>query len=62
MKYVTALLVAMALSGCDQSPSTNGAPSEDRPAYTLRTHDSQYGVVCYRWGGSGNNLSCVKVN
>lgn len=54
-------LLGLALAGCDSPPQPDGTPTESRSAYTLRTYDAQYKVVCYRSGQSTNNLSCVKV-
>lgn len=57
------LAALLALAGCDSRPDVNGQPTENsKAAYTVRTVDTQYGVACYRYGSSSNNLSCVKVN
>lgn len=63
MKYVVAVVCAMALVGCSPAPDARGSPdpAEVSPAYTTRTYDATYGVACYRFATSSYNLACVKV-
>lgn len=54
-------LLGLVLVGCDARPGPDGTPVSTNVAYTASTYDSRYGVVCYRYATSSNNLSCVKV-
>ena len=56
------VLLGTALAGCTPPPSADGTPTLTLPAYSTSTYDARYGVVCYRYTASSNNLSCVKVD
>lgn len=60
--FLVMILLLMALAGCGVPPNPDGSPASKLAAYTASTYDQRYGVVCYRYARSSNNLSCVKVN
>jgi hypothetical protein len=56
---VTLSAVLILLAGCGPRPGTEAA-TDDKNNLVV-TGPDQYGVVCYRYHTSSNNLSCVKV-
>ena len=60
--FAMLLLLFVVLAGCGVPPNPDGSPVSKLAAYSASTYDQRYGVVCYRYASSSNNLSCVKVD